>query len=232
MKRLLAILFIFTLGGVFFISGTTSASEVNWSSSYSYNHPGYQIDTQGSTPEKWFYFPSEGTTTNPFPGIESTDTVENFTISFKGHDYTPKYYNGPQYIDVFLSFDTGTPTNYELIARTNPNGSSGEYFGATIDLLAETLTLVDAWDEGVNPSPVVIDKDYRALFSSADDFWVGFGCDFKLEEVRSDFSKTTYDNGGGNGDVIPEPGTMFLFGSGLIGLAGFGRKRYFKKSSE
>ena len=31
-------------------------------------------------------------------------------------------------------------------------------------------------------------------------------------------------SGNGNGGVIPEPTTMLLFGSGLIGLAGFRRK--------
>jgi hypothetical protein len=37
------------------------------------------------------------------------------------------------------------------------------------------------------------------------------------------------DNLMGKGIVVPEPATIFLLGSGLLGLAGLGRKKFFKK---
>jgi hypothetical protein len=41
-------------------------------------------------------------------------------------------------------------------------------------------------------------------------------------QIRGDLSSL-------NAAPVPEPATMLLVGSGLIGLAGYGRKKFFKK---
>lgn len=49
--------------------------------------------------------------------------------------------------------------------------------------------------------------------------WTGsWDNDFRLDKVKGD-----------KASVVPEPATMLLLGSGLLGLAGYGRKKFLKK---
>jgi hypothetical protein len=97
--------------------------------------------------------------------------------------------------------------------------SGSEYGGGTMGdvlVLDSEGNLVASLRENIgltkfDPRGLYFTDDGKLLISDASDpIWIATGADFQ----------TT---------AVPEPATMFLLGSGLIGLAGYGRKKFFKK---
>lgn len=114
----------------------------------------------------------------------------------------------------------GAGAQYGFIAESGPSGEAG---------------LLWTWDGQFSGSPsgwTTITSPNKILSGETNVF--SFESNILFSGSKNFFYDTVnYWNGMSSveavGQTVPEPATMLLLGSGLIGLAGYGRKKFFKK---
>lgn len=164
---------------------------------------------------------------------EEAGTVE-FTISNNGPD--PSFIAGVYFegIDGLLAYDGFTANGIEELGGVdfstdktkNVPGGNGNDTGFTTDVSALAVkngTGKSGIDQGESATFIftIVDPSFNVIEA------------LNNEELRIALQVQGIGGNDGGSDsyiaVVPEPATMLLLGAGLIGIAGLGRKKLFKK---
>lgn len=117
--------------------------------------------------------------------------------------------------DITMSYNKAdNPTTIEVFLDLDSNHSN-YYNNAHIYNFTPT---VDSSNKIYEHVFSIVDLGLKNLFDGRDSFWIGYGCHFNHIGTKVEI----------NQHAVPEPTTMLLLGTGLIGLVGLGRK--FKKN--
>ena len=168
------------------------------------------VDTSGNTPVYWvkMFFPASGTGTytgGVFEYDNYISQVNLLKITLYGYGD-----NSSSLIQMFLDFNSNHSSYLNPNAGYNVDNDTS--FTLTLDIKNNDL-LYNGADVG-NLSNVSLNS-----FLNTDEFYVGYACHFWVDKTVVEVSV--------NGGEVPEPASMILLGSGLLGLAGLRKK--FKK---
>jgi hypothetical protein len=117
------------------------------------------------------------------------------------------------------TFNSGEIYSFLSLSGGNNSNSFTNWAAADLAVNGLTVTGFDVWYYDINGSGITGGKTIDVTFGSAlpiGTFAVAYGT------LGDKVFSTPFTESG----LVPEPSTLLLLGSGLIGLAGFGRKKY------
>jgi len=188
---------------IFCFAGLTYAAPLTFHDELAQN---YWVDNSGTAPVYWvkLQFPDSskrGTYGgDKFEYDDYVNQVNSFTITLYGRDD-----NSSSPIDVFLDFDINHNAYSPKIASYDVGRNP---FTLTLDIKNNQLLYNGGYIGSLLGGVGLQD------FIGADKFWVGYGCHFTHNRTAVDVSV----------NPVPEPSTLLLLGSGVIGLVGFRKK--------